>query len=111
MGMGWLKIIMKGCNRLELEWNGWEEMRMVEGLAWIVARTVVDGLEKNGWDSRELRMGLGESGTFHKNQLASSMFPVLHPPRIPTDGRVWMSFILHRWPATWQNQPSPVDSI
>lgn len=36
--MGWLKIAMQDCDRLELEWNGFGQMRTVAGLAQIVAR-------------------------------------------------------------------------
>lgn len=46
MGMSWVKIAMKDFDRLELEWNGLEQMRTVAGLAQIVARTGGDGLER-----------------------------------------------------------------
>lgn len=46
MGMSWVKIAMKDFDRLELEWNGLEQMRTVAGLAQIVARTGGDGLDR-----------------------------------------------------------------
>lgn len=97
MWMGWLKIVMKGCSGLGL--GGLDE----RGWAWRQVRFGMNcGKNRGRWDGEGvdgLLMcwewdGYGrEARLFPKAQVASSVFTLLHPPRILRGGHAQMSLV------------------
>lgn len=105
MGMSRLKSVMKDCDRLELEWNGLEEMRRLAGVAWLVTRTGGGGLERKRMDRGELTVGLGSQAPSKKPSWLPPCFLSSFHSASCLNAKHRGALFLVDVQTTWQNQP------